>query len=242
MTIDHRRLVTDVLADRRLLGWLAALIVVNVGLVGLHTAYFVCLRFGLDAWPRDPIFSLDSNTGFAQAFNSAQTLLLIGLLLQLAMRTRTALYLAFGVVFLIVLIDDALAVNQVLGQVLVGAFGLIDRPRLEAQSLAEMLVYGSIAVPVLGLLAAALSRAGEHHRPAAAGFLLLLGLLGFFATVMDLVHLAFIKSFFGSRLVLEVLEEGGEMLTVSLALLFALTLVRRLTDAAGPRPVALPAP
>ncbi|HSA83172.1 MAG TPA: hypothetical protein VLE23_20305 [Geminicoccaceae bacterium] len=45
---------------------------------------------------------------------------------------------------------------------------------------------------------------------------------------MDLVHLAFDRSFFGSRLLFEVAEESGEMLTVSLALLLVLTLARRL--------------
>ena len=59
---------------------------------------------------------------------------------------------------------------------------------------------------------------------------------------MDLVHLAFIKSFFGSRLVLEVAEEGGEMLTLSLALLLALALSRELPArrAQGAAPVAVP--
>jgi hypothetical protein len=70
----------------------------------------------------------------------------------------------------------------------------------------------------------------------------LLALLTFFATVMDLVHLAFIKSFSGSRLLLEVAEEGGEMLTLSLALLLVLTLVRQLPAriASEPSPVLAP--
>ena len=57
---------------------------------------------------------------------------------------------------------------------------------------------------------------------------------------MDLVHLAFIKSFRGSRLILEVAEEGGEMVTISAALLLALTLARRLppTRAAAALPGA----
>jgi hypothetical protein len=43
---------------------------------------------------------------------------------------------------------------------------------------------------------------------------------------MDLVHLAFINSFYASQLVLEVAEEGGELLCQTLALMLALTLVR----------------
>ena len=70
-------------------------------------------------------------------------------------------------------------------------------------------------------------RSAPEHRAAGVGFLLLLALLAFFAIVMDLVHLAFINSFYASQLVLEVAEEGGEMLTQSLALMLALTLARR---------------
>jgi hypothetical protein len=228
------------LEDHTLLGSTLALLAANLVLVLLHSAYFFCLRNGLDAWPRDPIFSLNSNAGFAQAFNSAQTLALIALLLALAQRTREMLYLALAAVFVLVLLDDALALNQVLGAPLAGLLGLVDRPRLLAQSMAEMLVYAALGLPVLTLLCSGWRRAGPLHRRAGAGFLLLLGLLTFFATVMDLVHLAFIKSFRGSRLILEVAEEGGEMVTISAALLLALALARRLppTRAAA----ALPAP
>jgi hypothetical protein len=213
--------------DRLLVRSALVLLAANLALALLHGGYFVCLRYGLDAWPRDPIFSLASNTGFAQAFNSAQTLLLIALLLGLARRTREMLYLALAVVFVLVLLDDALAINQLLGSPLVRALGLVDHPRLLAQSLAEMLVYGALAVPVLALLGLGWLHASPAQRRAGAAFVLLLALLAFFATVMDLVHLAFIKSFRGSRLVLELLEEGGEMATLSSALLLALALTRQ---------------
>ena len=212
--------------DRKLVLSALLLLASNLGLALLHSGYWVCLRYGLDAWPRDPVFSLDCNTGFAQAFNSGQTLLLIALLFGLAQRTRELLYLALGGVFILVLLDDALALNQLLGSPLVGALGLIDHPRLLAQSLAEMLVYGALAVPVLSLLGFGWLHADPVHRRAGAAFFALLGLLTFCATVMDLVHLAFIKSFRGSRLVLELLEEGGEMATLSAALLLALALTR----------------
>lgn len=213
--------------DRLLVRSALVLLAANLVLVLLHGGYFVCLRYGLDAWLRDPMFSLASNTGFAQAFNSAQTLLLIALLLGLARRTREVLYLSLAVVFVLVLLDDALAINQLLGSPLVRALGLVDHPRLLAQSLAEMLVYGALAVPVLALLGLGWLHASPAQRRAGAAFVLLLALLAFFATVMDLIHLAFIKSFRGSRLVLEVLEEGGEMATLSIALLLALALTRQ---------------
>jgi hypothetical protein len=241
MSADYQALLRRASRDPALMRWLLALLAGNLVLIALHSAYFVCLRYGLEAWPRDPVFSLAANFGFAQLFNSVQTVLLIALLFRLAAQTREALYLTLGAVFLIVLLDDALAFNQVLGEILVSALGLVDRPRLEAQSLAEMMVYGLLAIPLLGVLAAAYLRARPAHRSAGRGFLVLLGLLTFFATVMDLVHLAFIKSFSGSRLLLEVAEEGGEMVTLSLALMLALTLGRQLPLVVSPKPVAIPA-
>ena len=237
MLADYKALLRYALRDRALVGWLLALLAGNLVLVALHSAHFVCLRYGLEGWPRDPAFTLSANFGLAQLFNSAQTALLIGLLLRLAAQTREVLYLTLGAVFVIVLLDDALAFNQALGGFLANALGLADRPRLTAQSLAEMMVYGLLALPCLAALAAAYLRAGPAHRAAGRGFLVLLALLTFFATVMDLVHLAFDRSFFGSRLVFEVAEEGGEMLTVSLALLLALTLARQLADRTSPAPL-----
>jgi hypothetical protein len=230
----HARGVSGLLQDRTLVLCGLGLLAANLVLALLHGAYFVCLRFGLHAWPRDPLFSLSSNAGLAQAFNSAQTLLLIALLLSLAQRTRELLYLALAAVFVVVLLDDALALNQLLGGPLAGTLGLVDRPRLQAQSAAEMLVYGALALPLAALLGASWLRTRPPHRRAGTGFLALLGLLAFFATVMDLVHLAFIKSFFGSRLVLELGEEGGEMITLSAALLLALALARHLPASAPP--------
>ena len=219
---------SGLLQDRTLALCGLVLLAANLVLALLHGAWFVCLRYGLDAWPRDPMFSLNSNAGFAQAFSSAQTLLLIAVLLGLAQRTRALLYLALAAVFTVVLLDDALALNQLLGAPLADALGLVDRPRLLAQSLAEMLVYGALALPAVALLGIGWLRASATHRQAGTGFLALLGLLAFFATVMDLVHLAFIKSFFGSRLVLALIEEGGEMVTLSAALLLALARARHL--------------
>ncbi len=207
--------------------WLLGLLACNLLLIVLHGAYYVCVRHGLDAWPRDPRFSLDSNVGFGQLFSSAQTLLLIGLLVRLAWRTREMLYLVFGVIFLIVLVDDAFAVNQVLGRLVVPALGLVDLPRVKAESLGEMIAYALVAAPLLALVAGACARGTPEHRAAGLGFLALVIMLAFFATVMDLVHLAFINSFYASQLVLEVTEEGGEMLAQSLALMLALTLDRR---------------
>jgi hypothetical protein len=201
-----------------------ALLVVSLGLVLLHTGYYYCRRHAIDAWLRDPICSLDSNTGFAQAFTSAQTLLLIGLLLRTAGRTREVVYAALAGVFVLVLLDDALAINQWLGGPLVRLLGLVDHPRLLAQSLAEMMVYAALGVPVVALLGTSWRRAAPVHRRLGAAFILLIGVLAFFATAMDLVHLAFIKSFYASPLVLEVAEEGGEMATLSAALLLALAI------------------
>jgi hypothetical protein len=220
------------LSDRALPRWLFGLLACNLVLIVLHTGYYYCVRHGLDAWPRDPRFSLASNVGLAQLFSSAQTVLLSLLLLQLARRTRERLYLALGAIFLIVLVDDAFAVNQMLGELVVPAFGLVDLPRIKAESLAEMLIYALVAAPLLGMVALAYARGAPEHRAAGLGFLALLAALTFFATAMDLVHLAFIKSFYASQLVLEVAEEGGEMLTQSLALMLALTLVRRPPGAA----------
>ena len=112
--------------------------------------------------------------------------------------------------------------DQPLGSLVVRAFGLVDLPRIEAESLGEMAVYAMVALPLLGMLAAAYARGAPEHRAAGLGFLALLIALTFFATVMDLVHLAFINSFYASQLILEVAEEGGELLCGSLALMLAL--------------------
>ncbi len=219
-------LLKRALTDPWLLCWLLGLVAGNVLLIVLDAAHYFCVRRGLDAWPCDPRFSMESNVGVAQLFSSAQTLLLIGLLVHLARQTREAIYLAFGAIYVFVLVDDAVGVNQVLGGFLVPALGLVDLPRVKAESLGEIMVYGLVAVPLLGMVAVAWARGAPQHRAAGVGFLLLLALLAFFAIVMDLVHLAFINSFHHSLLVLEVVEEGGESLTESLTLLLALTLVR----------------
>ncbi|HSA82941.1 MAG TPA: hypothetical protein VLE23_19145, partial [Geminicoccaceae bacterium] len=94
--------------DRVLVGSLLALLAVNLVLVALHSAHFICWRYGFEAWPLDRAFALSTNLGFAQLFNLAQTALLIGLLFRLGAQTRETLYLTLGAVFVIVLLDDAL--------------------------------------------------------------------------------------------------------------------------------------
>ena len=93
------------------------------------------------------------------------------------------------------------------------------------------LVVGAACV---ALLVYGLSSSGTEDRKIGAIFVLLIFMLGFLAGFFDAVHVVLRGKFFASGLILGVLEDGGEMLTIAFAVSAALLLYRHLDDLRRP--------
>lgn len=186
-------------------------------------------------------WSLGIDRSYSERFSYLKTGLAALLLLLLYERRRAVTYLAWGLTLSFILLDDALELHERTGAALISHAGLPTVAGIGGDLYAEMILWLSAAVPLLGLIALGYRR-DRGLRRLSRWFLGLLAALFFFGGVVDALHAAapYVEQptvrFFLARTLL--LEDGGEM--VVLSLLCALTLLHALTERHRNAPLAGP--
>ena len=164
-------------------------------------------------------FYVDRDGGYGEWFQYLKYSGAIVLLLALFKRQRAPLYLFWLVLFVYLLLDDSLRLHEIWGLRLAEAANLPALLTLRARDLGEMAFSG-----VSGLiLLTALFFTYQHSRPVARKFtqklLLALVALAFFGIGVDMVQVMSLELLrpypFLSELLVTI-EEGGEMIVVSL--------------------------
>ena len=203
----------------------------NCCLIGLDIFFKLISYFGSYEYP--PPFRLTIDGSYPELFNYLQLTILVWLMLHVFVWTRQAVYAASGIIFLFALAEDALQLHERVGEYA----ATIDLPApslLGATHFAELAYFLVIGALSIALLVYGLAASSAEDRKIGALFTLLIFILGFFVAVVDAVHIMLIGVFAGSHFVLGVIEDGGEMLTVAVALSAALLLFRHLDDLRRP--------
>ena len=211
-----------------------------VALVALDLALVVAGLVRLEVAgpsPTDP-WLLETDNGVAEYAGYAQQAALVVLLLALARATRHLVWAAYAVLFLCALADDSLRLHENKGAWLADRLaahlwfpsdGFLG---LRANDLGELLVWGLLAaVPVLA--AVLLHRRSDGwNRRASWGMAGLIALYVFFGAVLDQAHVLVLDSWLGD--VLGTLEDGGELLALSAAVVYAVGRLRERSSADAP--------
>jgi hypothetical protein len=188
---------------------LRLLVAADLVFIGVHVVHV------FTPYLRNPLNSLEQDRGYAEYFQYTKLYWLILLSAALAVRRRALIYLAWLAVFGYLLVDDAFSVHEQSGAALANSLELTPALGLRAADFGELLVMAIAASAMAALLALG------YWRSAAAGRapVRLLALLAGFAAAavpVDMVHSVFRDAPLGD--VLAVIEDGGEMLVVSLML------------------------
>jgi hypothetical protein len=211
----------------------AALIVADLAVIALHMLHEYLPRrvFELDLFGRG--FYVDTEGGFGECFQYAKLGVTAGLLLLIYARRRAPSYLALAVVFAYLLLDDAFQIHEFVGLHLVSRLGLAGLVGARPQDSGELIVMAATGSVLLAQLALAYRASGTEDRRPVPVYLALLILLAFFGVFVDMLHMALRGIVTGLALV----EDGGEMLVVSLIVAYTACLYReRGMPAASPAP------
>lgn len=173
-----------------------------------------------------PMFSLGYDWGLGEIAQYAKEVLAMGAAIVLFRARREPVYLAVAGLLLALLVDDATRFHEVAGEAISGALSIPALPGIRGQDVGEVLALASWAVPLglAGLVAYVKSdRLARHHaRLFGAAVVVLAG----FGVVADLVHQAF-STVWGLSFALEVVEEGGELVTMSVIAAAIVAVARR---------------
>jgi hypothetical protein len=191
----------------------------DVLLIILNILYLSSERIGFF---RTPWLSFDDRS-FPESYTYIKEFWIVLLLAILAVRRSKSLYFFWSLLYGYLLVDDSFRFHERLGSLLNFHFKFIPVFGLRPQDIGELTVYGISAVFLLIPIGIAYSKSDADTKLDSRCFFIILAILAFFGVGVDMVHEMItnitLNESFG------VLENGGEMLVVSIMLWFAFCLV-----------------
>ena len=184
----------------------------------------------------DALFSLELDRGYAEFFQYAKVLSIAITLLAVTARSRVVGYCVWALLFFYLLLDDAFQIHEDFGGYLASTLEFAPALGLRAQDFGELAVSMIAAVVFLSLLALFYISESGGFRKASRHLLLLLLALAFFGIFVDLLHVA-VKMGWRITWLFGVIEDGGEMVAVSLMAAYVFLLNSRDGDIRSPSPV-----
>jgi hypothetical protein len=216
----------------RLLLWLGGLLLlVDGGFLALHAGQVLAEWQGRVA-PGQAHFSIEAEGGPSEVYEAAKAMACVLALALAAHRVMQPLYMALAAAFALALADNALALHERWGGMVAPFLPLGPGA---AVPVGELSFFAAAGLAILAALGTGFARSTARHRRLGLPFVGLLLALGGFAVAVDLLHAAVagrrraFDRFFG------LVEDGGEMVVLSLSCALAITLLAMLRDGVGAR-------
>ena len=184
------------------------------------------------------MYALDYDRGHAEFYQYIKMLWIMALFAALIARTRTGGFAAWGLLFAYLLLDDALAIHETIGASVAQALPFAELAGLRAQDFGELAVSAVAGAVLLTLLAWVYARGHAAFRRASRHIVLLLAALAFFGVAVDMLQSLFRFNIILAPL-LGIIEDGGEMIVMSLAVWYVFLLHRDNGNRSSPLPDAL---
>ena len=208
--MDARRKSTKLLI--LLLSTDCLLIVLHV--LHISTGYFA-----------DPNYSISRERGFGEVLQYVKEYWIGLMFLYLAITRRHPLYLSWALLFGYLLIDDSFAVHERLGTRISSYLNFSPALRLRANDFGELAVYALFGLFFLALIGITYYFSDSSIRRNCRPLFLLLLALVFFGVGMDMIHSIARSPVWGH--ILGIIEDGGEMLVMSVTVWFVFLLPRQ---------------
>ena len=188
---------------------------------------FIFLNFLL--WTpllNNPLFSLEKDGGYPEIYQYIKEFWIVGLLLSILIKTRAVGYSVWVLLFIYLLLDDALQIHETFGAYIATRLELTPFLGLRAKDFGELAISAMAAALFLTPLIFFYVRGSGTFKQVTRHLLLLLFALAIFGIFFDMLHVAVNmgkKVYF----LLAVVEDGGEMVVMSFIAWYAFLLSLR---------------
>ena len=187
----------------------------------LLSADVVFVLFHLVLGSHQALFNLGTDRGHSEVFQYIKEYWIAIVLFVMCWRTREGIYGAWALLFAYLLCDDALLIHERVGLAWQSMFA--PTLGLRARDFGELAFSGSMGLGFLALIAFFHLRCSSSAKSVSRTMAVLLGVLVFFGVVVDMVHVAAYPVIRG----LTVVEDGGEMVTMSVLASYVVHLLER---------------
>ena len=178
---------------------------------------------------------VERDGGFPELYGYVKMLLATLLLLHLYVRRRGVVYLGWFTALLFVLLDDAFQLHEAFGNALLAKYALPTLLGVDGFLYVEAILWGAVGLSLANLIVYRYLRDPATRALSRRMFGLFL-LLFLFAGIADALHASVDR--FGSGLsyalgITTTLEDGGEMLALSLVLAYVFNYYKRALRVSG---------
>lgn len=161
----------------------------------------------------NPLLSLEKDRGAAEFYQYIKEFWIAILLLVAFKKTRTIGFGMWALLFMYLLLDDALSIHEKVGGLIAGHIDFTARLGFGPQHLGELVVSAVAGAVLLSALILPYLHGSTTYRQISRHLFSLLLALAFFGVFIDALHVIVpwegLYSFFG------ILEDGGEMVVMS---------------------------
>jgi hypothetical protein len=193
-----------------------AILLVDLILIAVHIIAQILM--GTEG-ATDTVFTLQTDRGFAEVFGYLQLMLLAWLLWTEFRRHRQPVYAAWALLFFVVLLDDSLRLHEVSGARLADLLPTL--PGLRPRDTGELVFWAVAGLGLLVVLLLGHARSETLHTSRANRLLAPLALLLVTGVGVDMLSIVLEGSFAGATELLQVTEDGGELLAITWAVAVA---------------------
>lgn len=164
-------------------------------------------------------FSLGSDRGYSEVFQYIKEYWIALLLGSLAVRKRSFLYLSWSLLFFYLMLDDFIEIHERVGAFIGVRLAFTSVFSLRAEDLGELIVSASVGSFFLLCIAISYRFGDRASRKASRNLLIMLLALAGFGIVVDMLHIILESPLLEPLLTL--VEDGGELVVMSLIATFA---------------------
>ncbi len=206
--------------NRNAASFLLLLLAIDLAFVFL---YFVIY---LSDIVNNPLFSLEQDRGYPEIYQYMKAFSIVILLGLVLSKTRAIGYGVWSLLFLYLLLDDALGIHESFGNIVAVNLAFAPGIGLRARDFGELAVSAIAATLFLIPLALFYVRGSGAFKKATEHLLLLLVSLAFFGIFVDMLHVA-IRLGWKVTFLLGAVEDGGEMVVMSIMAAYVFLLYGR---------------
>lgn len=194
---------------------LILLVIVDLLFIGMHVVHV------WSPWLKSLMYSLERDSGLAEQYQYIKHIWVAACFAILFLRQRAFTFAGWSLFFAYLFVDDALQVHESMGTVLSDAFGFEPMFGLRAKDFGEIAVAATVGVAACVFAWLTFRRGREASRNVSADVLCLLVALGLFGVFFDTLHTITYFRLPAVSPVFALIEDGGEMLVVSLTVAYA---------------------
>ncbi|MEW7850099.1 hypothetical protein AB2N08_15500 [Massilia aurea] len=174
----------------------------------------------------NPLFNIETDNGYAENYQHLKFAAIVLVLCYLCIKNAIWTLLPWALLFTYFLADDALRLHERLGFVIAERSTMTAPFGLRMQDVGELIVVAGAGLIILPSLLMAYYFAGPALRKIFHHLALILSLLIFFGVGVDMMHTVFRENQIISQM-FGLIEDGGEMLAVSIFGWYAYSLTKR---------------